>query len=54
MITDSVQDGESQSTTPHRSFGLYTSMDAAEVVLAFEVPSSLVSANLPACSQLKP
>lgn len=34
--------------------GLYTSINAAKVPLAFEVPSSLVSVNLADCSQLKP
>lgn len=56
MITRlSGQNGKSQ-TEPDYSpplFGLYTSINAAKVLLAFEVPSSLVSVNLAACSRLK-
>lgn len=57
MITRlSVQYGKSGTVHDYSPplFGLYTSINAAKVPLAFEVPASLVSINLAACSQIKP
>lgn len=56
MITRLSGQNVKSQTEPDYSpplFGLYTSINAAKVLLAFEVPSSLVSVNLAACSRLK-